>query len=42
MEERKLAEKSLSRMASILENTPDFVATADSNGNVLYMNKGVA
>jgi PAS domain S-box-containing protein len=38
--ERWRAEKALSRMASILENTPDFVATADSNENVLYMNKG--
>ncbi|VVB92210.1 Methyl sulfide methyltransferase-associated sensor [uncultured archaeon] len=38
--DHKHAEKSLSRMASILENTPDFVSTADVNGNVLYMNSG--
>ncbi len=37
---RKLAEMSISRMASILENTPDYVATADLNMNVLYINKG--
>jgi PAS domain S-box-containing protein len=37
--ERKHAEKERSRLAAILESTPDFVGTSDLNGNVLYINR---
>ncbi len=37
--ERKRAEKERSRLVAILESTPDFVATADVDGHVLYINR---
>nr|WP_242040758.1 PAS domain S-box protein [Coleofasciculus sp. FACHB-1120] len=36
--ERKQAEKTQARLTAILEATPDFVSTADAQGNVLYIN----
>lgn len=35
----KMMEDERDRLLAILEDTPDFVATADANGRVLYMNK---
>lgn len=37
--DRKQAEKIQARLTGILEATPDFVGTADSQGNVLYINR---
>ncbi|PKO05127.1 MAG: hypothetical protein CVU41_13265 [Chloroflexi bacterium HGW-Chloroflexi-3] len=37
--ERKLAEEERSRLIAILEATPDFVATADTHGHGLYLNR---
>jgi diguanylate cyclase (GGDEF)-like protein/PAS domain S-box-containing protein len=37
--ERRKAEGDKDRLASILENTSDYVATADMEGNVLYINR---
>ncbi len=37
--ERKKAEDELKRLVAILEETPDFISTADLKGNVLYMNR---
>jgi PAS domain S-box-containing protein len=37
--ERKRAEKEQARLAAIIEATPDFVATADLDGRVLFMNQ---
>ncbi|MGH7551625.1 MAG: PAS domain S-box protein, partial [Longimicrobiales bacterium] len=38
--ERKVAEEAQRRLTAILENTPDFVGTADSVGRALYVNRG--
>lgn len=37
--ERKHAEQALERLATIIEATPDFVATSDPGGRVLYCNQ---
>jgi PAS domain S-box-containing protein len=38
--ERKAAEQAQRRLTAILENTPDFVGTADTAGRALYVNRG--
>ena len=37
--ERKVAEEAEARLVAILEATPDFIATGDLDGNVLFVNK---
>ena len=37
---RAIAEEERSRLTTIVEATPDFVATADAEGRVLYVNEG--
>lgn len=39
---RKRAEEVLARQAAILEATPDFVATAAADGQIVYMNRTLA
>ncbi len=38
--DRKDAEEEISRMANILEATPDLVGMADLHGNIFYLNQG--
>lgn len=37
---RALAEEERARLTTIIEATPDFVATADGDGRILYLNEG--
>ena len=39
-EERNKAKEEISKMANILESTPDLVGMADRQGNVFYLNQG--
>lgn len=38
-EKLSLSEKRLQSLTAVLKNTPDFVATADAQGNILYYNQ---